>query len=158
MSEEKFDAMFKDVPAILEKGQDLKKSEIKLLLEEGVHQRYIAEALDMSDSEFLVLMENWGFSHHPITLNKYMSVYTNFPSDKHLAAHYNMEFYTFAWLKKIWMKSGAVIPQRERKTAGLTLEVYNKLKAKGYKDKEIAAQFGISPRTVNEKKKRWRLI
>ena len=149
-------AEFTDLPAILSKGQDLKKSEIKLLLEEGVPRKAIAVALDYSMTEFSELCRNWDFKA-TMTFEEYKADYQNYSNDNDLAAAYGLTANQVQAYKKKWRADGHEVPNRTVRK-GLSQNDYLKLKKKGMKDKEIIKALDISHTTLTKYKKKWGLI
>lgn len=147
---------FTDLPAILKKGQDLKKSEIQLLLEEGVPRKAIAEALEMHMTEISELCRNWGFKA-TMTFEEYAVDYRNYSNDNDLAAAYGLTAFQVQAYKKKWRADGHEVPNRIVRK-GLSLDDYIKLEKRGLADKEIAKILNVSGTTLIKYKKKWGLI
>jgi BMFP domain-containing protein YqiC len=97
---------------ILSKGQDMKKSEIQFLLENGVKKMDIQKALDLSGTKFNRLITDLGLvtktrkrkvkDMGKLSLEEYQDLKAGGKSDKEIAADKGMNPQYLSQLKKKW--------------------------------------------------------
>ncbi len=108
------------LPAILQKGEFLKKSEIELLIEDGVPKLAIAEAVGMEPKEFNELLKAWfgkvlkhDLSH--ITPEKYNEVRDKFRNEIEIAEYFGVTREQLASKKQRWRNAGIYIGERKKR-------------------------------------------
>jgi hypothetical protein len=95
---------------ILDKGQDMTKSEIAFLLENDVTVGSIRKAVGISNTDFSKMLINYGFRYKrkgtakmaKVTLEQYQELKTNGLSDKEIAQNLEMNPQYLSQLKKKW--------------------------------------------------------